>query len=114
MLVKISDQRCPECRCDDIKSELRENLHTCGFWNEYRKFDCGLELHYCPNFDKVSVVHPCLRSKEFLRQTKEKDRLCDEVVRLIKSADLPEDYKKSFISDVRWKRGTVSIFFDKE
>jgi predicted RNA-binding Zn-ribbon protein involved in translation (DUF1610 family) len=50
----IKDEVCPQCGSAMV-GESRGNRHTNGNWNEYRRFDCGLRLHYSPNFDRVEL-----------------------------------------------------------
>lgn len=46
----------------DIRKVEKANKHSNGQWNERLKFDCGLELHYSPNFSRVDVESDCSKS----------------------------------------------------
>ncbi|MBK3439308.1 hypothetical protein [Pseudomonas sp. MF7448] len=61
-LDHISVAACPECGCSDIRKVEKANKHSNGQWNERLKFDCGLELHYSPNYSRVDVESDCGKS----------------------------------------------------
>lgn len=61
-LDHINAAVCPECGCSDIRKVEKANKHSNGQWNERMKFDCGLELHYSPNFSCVDVESDCSKS----------------------------------------------------
>lgn len=65
-LDHIEATTCPECGCNSILSMGKMNKHTNGHWNERLKFECGMSLHYSPNFQRVQVEGHCERSASFV------------------------------------------------
>ncbi len=66
MLDHIKETACPECGCNSILSMGKMNRHTNGQWNERLKFECGMSLHYSPNFQRVQVEGDCPKSAAYL------------------------------------------------
>jgi hypothetical protein len=54
----IKHTKCPDCGAG-IKSEVRQDQHTNGHWNETVVFTCGARHHFSPNFMQIKVQSPC-------------------------------------------------------
>ena len=57
--VHIVMKSCPHCEEAAISSISVSARHSNGQYNEEICFDCGLRLHYSPNFNRVVEVDPC-------------------------------------------------------
>lgn len=100
IITQIKEEECPDCGCKKITGEKKERQHCNGYWNEYRTFDCGLTLHFSPNFMRVEKDEReiCVKSKEYHRQYKINTNFVYKIKNLIKSnTEISEDLKKSMM-----------------
>jgi hypothetical protein len=73
-LKQIKIRECPECKNGRISECIIKDLHTCGEWNEYLKFDCGYEIQYSPNYGSIITIRDCERSEKYrLKKDKRRD-----------------------------------------
>ena len=91
-LINIKTDKCPICGCTEVVSESVETdifnrirVHCDGSFWEHRKFLCGTEICYEPNFGKEFLHGNCVNDPEyqdFLKKQKEdKEKLlsfCEE------------------------------------
>lgn len=91
-LKHIKTNKCPICGCTDVVSESVETdtfnrikVHCNGTRWEHRKFLCGKEICYEPNFSRESVHGNCINDPTYLaflkKQKEDKDKLlsfCEE------------------------------------
>lgn len=91
-LRNIKTNKCPICGCTDIINESVEvnmfkeiKTHCNGTRWEHRKFLCGKEISYEPNFTRESVHGNCMNDPTHLaflkKQKEDKDKLlsfCEE------------------------------------
>lgn len=82
---------CPECGCSDIRKVEKANKHSNGQWNERLKFDCGLELHYSPNFSRVDVESDCGKSLRAVTWRQRRTALAEVMVNAL--ADEVEGFR---------------------
>lgn len=83
LLVEIKTLQCPECRTDKVRSETRSNLHVCGKWNEYRKFECGFELHFSPNCMGISQPGKCKHSDRAHKERERRSKILSKVISFV-------------------------------
>ncbi len=57
-LEHIKIEVCPDCGAKPIREE-KDRQHTNGHWNESRRFACGADLSYSPNFKSIKVETEC-------------------------------------------------------
>ncbi len=72
-LENIKEQTCPDCGATVVE-ERRNCPHTNGYWNEYRVFGCGKELHFSPNFMRVVHNRECRRTSKYITRHKREQR----------------------------------------
>lgn len=82
----IKTEICPKCGCDIITEESIENIdynikvHTNGGRWEHRKFLCGIEICYVPNFRKEEIIGNCVRDPIYLQTLKERNNRKKKVI----------------------------------
>lgn len=91
-LREIKDKVCPICGAE-IVSETKCRQHTNGYYNEYRVFGCGYQLHFSPNFMNTSKVGMCLNSSEYKLREKKREKVKQELKSYINSLDVDDSYK---------------------
>jgi hypothetical protein len=86
--LKIS--KCPTCGCQTVvaesldvdnyshKAEPRIREHTMGGRWERRKFLCGFEVAWCPNFRRAEVKTVCPKDTEYQRLESAQQELADK------------------------------------
>lgn len=89
----IKDLSCPHCN-SRLDEEKRWSLHTNGHWNESKKFECGLLLHFSPNFMKVKEESPCRQSDDYIKSRKRRTTLLDKIEELVAQSDADEEFKQ--------------------
>ena len=104
-LVHINATICPDCECSTVESEGRNNQHCSGEWNEHRRFRCGLELKYTPNFHRVEVAKPCPRSPEQLKVNQQKEVALGKLTAYISRLDLGDDLKEKLTKEANYTLG---------
>lgn len=91
-LRNIKTNKCPICGCTDVVSESVEidtfhriKVHCNGTRWEHRKFLCGKEIRYEPNFSNESVHGNCINDQTYQallkKQKEDKEKLlsfCEE------------------------------------
>jgi hypothetical protein len=104
MNLNIKETKCPDCGCSEIKSEKREALHTNGYWNEYREFDCGLRLHFSPNYMKTSQakLYSCSKSKSALAKKQKRAEAVQRLNKYIKRLDVDDSFKGSLLNHIKY------------
>ena len=101
-LKEIQTKNCPDCGSICI-SETRENPHTNGHYNEYRKFKCGKELHFVPNYMKVIESSPCTKSKYFKQKIALESALIEKITSLINSDEtVSEKFKEQLLLSIAY------------
>lgn len=100
-LAYIKTDRCPVCGCAIVVSESVETeinsdkirVHSNGYRWEYRRFACGYETHFSPNFVKEYAKKECsLDPKKLERETKRSEAK-NALYVAIKKLDVDEEYK---------------------
>jgi hypothetical protein len=78
ILKFIRTDKCPICGCTEIveekiefsvwgeKREIRRHIN--GSKWETRKFLCGYEINYSPNFEREEKVYDCIYNPEIKKQ----------------------------------------------
>ena len=103
MLKNIKTIKCPICGCTEIVEEQIETTcfnepeirqHCCGTRWEHRKFLCGYEIEYVPNYSKelVSKGSECFYNpKVIARKEKEKqDR--EKLVKILEDNNISQKF----------------------
>ena len=63
-----------------------------GRW-EYRKFACGYETHYCPNFFKEQKNKSCASDPKIIERDKKRKEAKSALCSTIASLDVDNEYK---------------------
>ena len=97
----IKTDKCPVCGCDTVVSEHVETefnsakirTHCSGGRWEYRKFACGYETHYCPNFFKEQKNRSCASDPKIIERDKKRKEAKSALCSTIASLDVDNEYK---------------------
>lgn len=102
LLRDIRIIKCPYCGCSNIIREMSEKLHTNGHYNEYRRFECGYELWFSPNFMKIKLIGECLNDPVRKEIIKHRELAVEKLVRYIKSKrfNVDHEFKNNLILKV--------------
>lgn len=108
-IKSIKTTSCPVCGCATIISESVEvgmdnltiRVHCNGGQWEHRKFACGYETMYIPNFFGERRSCACKNDPEVIRVKQKTEELKETILGLVKESDLP-DYVKERFDNVRW------------
>ena len=100
----IKTEICPKCGCNVIVEESIETynynikVHTNGGRWEHRKFLCGTEVCYVPNFRKEEIRGTCIRDPIYLQEVKEKNEKKKKVIEFMHSINYSNDEIECAIS----------------
>ena len=106
----IKANRCPICGCNIVIQEsvekefdstkIREHVNG-GRW-EHRKFACGCEICYCPNFRKEEIKKECSFDPKKLERDRKRMEARDVLYSEIRKLDVDEEYKAKLKDAVYW------------
>ena len=107
----IKTKACPVCGCAIIVSESVEvdtycqqvRLHCNGGQWEARRFACGYETRFIPNFYKESKGACCRNDPEILERKRKTEELKAQIMEVIESSSAPECVKENFRNSVKNK-----------
>jgi hypothetical protein len=110
-IQRIKTIACPVCGCAVVVSESIEveidrpevRRHCNGGQWEHRRFACGYETKYVPNFDKESRSKVCKTDPEVLERKRKTDELKESLMQMINSSDLPQYVKDNLADGIRYK-----------
>lgn len=71
-LDKIHNTECPDCR-SKVTRRSSHDQHSSGEWRESVTFNCGAELEYCTNFQRVQKKYKCPNGPEIKERIREKE-----------------------------------------
>ena len=99
----LKEERCSICGSPTI-SIIKERRHCNGHYNEYRKYECGRDLHHSPNFlGKIEELYECQQSQEFLlKKAKEKSRTARVISYMRKTMRLNDEEMRVIIGNL-WR-----------
>ena len=106
----IETDRCPVCGCSIVVGESVETEcnstkireHSSGGRWEYRRFACGCEIHYSPNFRREEIKKECsLDPKKIKREQKRKEAK-DMLYITIKNLDVDDEYKNRLRNAIQY------------
>lgn len=96
-LQNIKTIKCPICGCTDIISESLEidtfgqiKIHCNGTRWEHRKFLCGKEIRYEPNFTKESLHGNCKNDPEYLALVQKRKEDKEKLLSFLEENDIDE------------------------
>jgi hypothetical protein len=100
----MKETKCPVCGCSLIIVERREDQHSNGFWNEYRIFDCGLKLHFSPNFMKTSQdkYTECSHDPSVIDRKKKRKACREKLIKYINRLDVDKEFKELLLNEVSY------------
>jgi hypothetical protein len=101
-LRKIIIRECPDCKNGRVSECIIKNLHTCGEWNEYLKFECGYEIHYSPNYGSVMKTRDCERSKMYKIKKDKRREANEKLVHYINSLDCDKEHINKLIDGLNF------------
>ena len=62
-VTRITATVCPSCKAKAVSSSI-DHQHCNGEWNEYVTYECGLKLHWSPNFSCEQTAALCKGDKK--------------------------------------------------
>lgn len=98
-LQDIKTNKCPICGCDTVVGEYVDfneyeiKVHTNGSRWEHRRFLCGIEICFDPNFDKEYTKGECKNNPEYLKMLQKQE---DDKKRLVEFCET-NDIDKNII-----------------
>lgn len=106
----IETNKCPVCGCDVVVSESIETefnstkirMHSSGGRWEYRKFACGCEIHYCPNFRREIIQKECILDPKRIEREKKRSKAKDTLYVTIETFDVDEEYKNHLRNAIKY------------
>lgn len=101
-LKEIKTKKCPFCGCTEVVAESSYSKHTCGMWNEERKFRCGLTIHFSPNFDREETTGECTVDPEYKTKVKKRIEAREKLVRYIDKMDTDQSFKDRIIYSIKY------------
>jgi len=90
----IKTTKCPSCGCTDVKSELKENQHVNGHWNEHREFKCGFKIHFVPNFMSEREEDPCEKGPLYKKAMDRRYAAINKLEKYIARLDVDDNFKE--------------------
>ncbi len=90
---KIQITKCPECGCTEIAEDKIYDKHTCGLWNEKRKFSCGFEQYFSPNYNHFLIEGECQRTEKHKERKKNREAIKAKLFKYIGKLKVDEEYK---------------------
>lgn len=93
LLNMIHETSCPICS-SPITEERREHRHCNGYYNEYRKFECGCVLHFSPNYMKVIEDKICPNEEEEKIKRKKRQIATEKLKKYIEKLDVDHKWKE--------------------
>lgn len=102
----IETDRCPICGCDIVTSEYIEpecdrkslRTHACGGQWEHRKFLCGKEVVYIPNFRSEQLKGNCENDPVYIAHLQ---KIRDDKIKLKKFCE-DEDIDKDIVDRIKF------------
>lgn len=106
----IKTEKCPICGCDVIINEsvekelystkIREHANG-GRW-EYRKFACGCEISYVPNFSREEVIGQCIFDPKKIEREKKRSTAKDMLYVEIDKLDVDKEFKSRLKDSIKY------------
>jgi len=90
----IKETSCPDCGCGEVVEEKINSLHCTGHHNEYRKFECGMMLHFFPNFMRTQPIEKCQKSEAWIDQKVNRTEAINRLKIYIGKMKIDADFKK--------------------
>lgn len=102
----IKTDRCPICGCSIVQSEWIESeidgksllTHACGGQWEHRKFLCGKEISYSPNFRKEEIKGNCKNDPIYIARLQ---KIKDDKIKLKKFCE-DENIDKDIVDSIKY------------
>lgn len=109
-IKSIKTTSCPVCGCTTIVLESIEvevgsttvRTHCFGGQWETRKFACGYEVQYTPNFGKERKVISCKNDPKLIAIKQKTKDLKENILDMINGSDLPDYIKSRFSDNIQW------------
>lgn len=91
-LKLIPNDVCPDCGARTV-CEGCEDFHVNGQGFEYRRFACGCELKWSPNFDRLLTSARCPHNPEETRKRQKRAAAECTLLDLLRTLDVDEAWK---------------------
>lgn len=98
-IKSIKTYYCPVCGCREIVEERIEifngeiRVHSNGGRWEHRRFACGFQIQYIPNFGKEYTETKCRFDPGELAKREQEKQTKADVMNQIETANCPEEFK---------------------
>jgi hypothetical protein len=94
-LEDIKDEVCPICGSEAIY-EQKKLKHSNGHWNESRRFACGAQIDFIPNFmrSELSKLYQCKNDPDYIEMLSKRKKAKKSLQSYIEELDVDDDFKK--------------------
>jgi len=103
-LKHIKEEKCSDCGAA-IATEITNQKHTNGLWNEERHFTCGKRVHFIPNYGidyEPRIDRECPNSKRVKAIHSKRSKLNEQITELINNSKVDGDYKQRLRDGIRF------------
>lgn len=107
-LTSIKTEKCPVCGCDTVirewvdtdfdNTKIRE--HCNGHHWEHRKFLCGYQIGYIPNFMAEEKEHDCQQDPELVKREEKRGKLIEAIKGLVSSTECDASFKNRVLDSL--------------
>lgn len=98
-LKHLKEERCPTCG-NPTKGIAVTATHCNGQQFESRTYECGHEVKWVPNFDRMEVARRCPKDPEEVASKEGERKACAELLGIIERKKWPESFKKALLYDI--------------
>lgn len=109
-LTYIKTDKCPVCGCTIIINEsvekeylsikIREHANG-GRW-ERRRFACGCEIYYCPNFGCEEISRECSLDPKVIERDEKRNEAKNMLYVTIENLDVDKEYKTRLKDSIKY------------
>lgn len=92
---------CPDCGAG-VKSEVRRDQHTNGYWNETVMFVCGATHHFSPNFMRADVTTGCPFTPERSTRDEKRGATLAAVRRMIENSGADDAFRRLLLDKLQY------------
>ena len=102
-LQLIKDEVCPECR-SEVVAESCLNRHCNGQGFEVRRFACGCELAWSPNFERMEVNSRCPKRPDAVARRAKRSAAFEAIQKAVAALDVDDEWKQDALFHLGYAR----------
>lgn len=100
-LTQIKEEYCSDCG-SRVVAESQDRQHTNGHYNESRRYACGKEVAFSPNFMKVEVENPCPKSSKERAIKEKRKRASKKIIDMVNKLKIDKEWKKQILNSMKY------------